>query len=168
MQLSELNQLVPETAIDEFTKCCGSSSWVQKMVDARPFSDENHLFDEAHRAWADCSEADGLEAFTHHPRIGGKEELAKKFASTANWASGEQASVKEASEAVLDALAKGNADYETKFGYIFIVCATGKSAQEMLDLLQARLPNSPETEIGIAMAEQMKITIIRLRKLLNA
>lgn len=167
MQLSELNSLEAERAAEEFTKCCGSSSWVQGMVKARPFRDAAHLFEVAHQVWDECSEADGLEAFTHHPKIGGKEELAKKFASTSEWASGEQASVKEASEAVLDALSQGNIDYETKFGYIFIVCATGKTAQEMLDLLQQRLPNPPETEIGIAMGEQMKITIIRLQKLLN-
>lgn len=168
MQLAKLNQLDAETAAAEFTKCCGSSAWVQKMVEARPFADENHLFEAAHQSWNDCSEADGLEAFTHHPKIGGKEELAEKFASTASWASGEQASVKEASDEVLEALSQGNIDYEAKFGYIFIVCATGKSAGEMLALLQKRLPNSPETEIKIAMAEQMKITIIRLQKLLNA
>lgn len=168
MQLSELNTIAPEAAVAEFTKCCGSSAWVRKMVEARPFTSESHLFEVAHRAWENCSEVDGLEAFTHHPKIGGKEELAKKFASTSEWASGEQASVKEASEAVLDALAQGNIDYETRFGYIFIVCATGKSAQEMLDLLQERLPNSPEVEIRIAMGEQMKITVIRLQKLLNS
>ena len=168
MHLSELNQLSAEAAAAEFTKCCGSATWVAKMVSARPFRDEDHLFGEAHQAWSECSEADGLEAFTHHPKIGGMEELAKKFADTSAWASGEQASVRQASTEVLEALAQGNTDYENKFGYIFIVCATGKSAQEMLDLLQQRLPNPPEVEIRIAMAEQMKITIIRLKKLLNA
>jgi 2-oxo-4-hydroxy-4-carboxy-5-ureidoimidazoline decarboxylase len=109
-----------------------------------------------------------LEAFLHHPKIGSLDALAAKFANTAQWASGEQASVQSASKAVLQALADGNTAYEQKFGYIFIVCATGKSAEEMLALLQARLPNPPKTEIGIAMAEQMKITLIRLEKLLNA
>ena len=168
MQLAELNILDPNQAAAEFTKCCGSSTWVHNMVAARPFTDAEHLYAVAHRVWDACSEADGLEAFTHHPRIGGKEELAKKFASTSAWASGEQASVKGASDEVLEALAQGNQDYEARFGYIFIVCATGKSAPEMLDLLQKRLPNDPEIEIRIAMGEQMKITIIRLQKLLNS
>ncbi len=90
----------------------------------------------------------------------------KKFASTSAWAEGEQASVKQASQATLEALAAGNTEYERKFGYIFIVCATGKTADEMLALLQARMPNKPEDEILIAMGEQDKITRIRLEKLL--
>ena len=106
--------------------------------------------------------------FQHHPKIGSVAELEKKFASTAKWASGEQAAVKDANQAVLQALSAGNEAYEAKFGYIFIVCATGKSAEEMLNLLKQRLPNSPEIEIEIAKGEQMKITIIRLKKLLEA
>ena len=168
MTLGEVNSLSPEIATEAFTKCCGSSTWVQKMVAARPFADAEGFFAKAHACWAECSEVDGLEAFTHHPKIGGTAELEKKFASTSTWAAGEQASVREASLAVLQALADGNVAYEEKFGYIFIVCATGKSATEMLALLQERLPNSTADEIKIAMAEQMKITIIRLEKLLNA
>jgi 2-oxo-4-hydroxy-4-carboxy-5-ureidoimidazoline decarboxylase len=168
MKIAEFNALPAEFAATELTKCCGSETWVQKMLDARPFSSLDDLYAKAHECWADCSESDGLEAFAHHPKIGSVEELSKKFASTANWAEGEQKSVKEASKAVLKALAEGNEAYENKFGYIFIVCATGKSAEEMLALLQQRLPNIPEIEIGIAMAEQMKITILRLEKLMSA
>jgi 2-oxo-4-hydroxy-4-carboxy-5-ureidoimidazoline decarboxylase len=168
MDIATLNQLPAADLAHALTKCCGSSHWVQKMVQARPYADEADLMEKAHKAWARCSEADGLEAFTHHPRIGGMKELAQKFASTSAWASGEQSSVKEATEEVLQALADGNAAYEARFGYIFIVCATGKSAAEMLDLLQSRLPHPPEKEIQIAMAEQMKITVIRLQKLLAA
>ncbi len=166
MNLTELNSLDLETATSAFTKCCGSSIWVHKMVEARPYACEQYLQTQAVLAWAACTQVDGLEAFTHHPKIGGKAALAEKFASTSIWASGEQASVQVASEAVLQALADGNAAYEEKFGYIFIVCATGKSATEMLALLQERLPNPPEIEIEVAMAEQMKITLLRLQKLL--
>jgi 2-oxo-4-hydroxy-4-carboxy-5-ureidoimidazoline decarboxylase len=168
MDINTLNTLPAAELADALTKCCGSTHWVGLMVDSRPYASEADLLEKAYTAWAQCSEADGREAFTHHPRIGGMEELAQKFASTSAWASGEQSSVKHASSETLQALADGNHAYEARFGYIFIVCATGKSADEMLALLQARLPNPPEKEIGIAMAEQMKITVIRLQKLLAA
>ena len=111
-------------------------------------------------------ETDWREAFTHHPKIGDVDALREKFASTAAWAAGEQGAVRQASEATLQGLKAGNEAYEQHFGYIFIVCATGKSADEMLALLQARLPHSPAEEIHVAMAEQAKITRLRLEKLL--
>lgn len=166
MTIAELNALSEAEAHEVLERCCGSQTWIQKMVAARPYSSEAGMMQQAQSCWDACSEADGLEAFKHHPRIGGKEELAKKFASTAQWASGEQSGVNTAADEVLQALADGNAAYEAKFGYIFIVCATGKSAPEMLDILQSRLPHAPEVEIRIAMGEQMKITHIRLQKLL--
>ncbi|RZK26134.1 MAG: OHCU decarboxylase, partial [Hymenobacter sp.] len=112
------------------------------------------------------SEADWREAFTHHPKIGDVSALREKFASTATWAAGEQGAVRQASQSTLEALAAGNEAYAQRFGYIFIVCATGKSAAEMLALLQARLPHEPAQEIKIAMSEQAKITRLRLEKLL--
>jgi 2-oxo-4-hydroxy-4-carboxy-5-ureidoimidazoline decarboxylase len=93
--------------------------------------------------------------------------LEKKFGNAAQWSANEQSNVANASKEILETLAKGNQDYETKFGYIFIVCATGKSAAEMLALLQSRLPNDPEKEIEIAADEQNKITRLRLEKLLE-
>jgi 2-oxo-4-hydroxy-4-carboxy-5-ureidoimidazoline decarboxylase len=124
------------------------------------------LLNDAEDQWYECSEADWLQAFTHHPKIGDVDSLKKKFASTAKWAGNEQGAVNSASEETLKALAKGNDDYEKKFGFIFIVCATGKSADEMLQLLQERLPNDKAGEIKIAMEEQNKITQLRLQKLL--
>jgi 2-oxo-4-hydroxy-4-carboxy-5-ureidoimidazoline decarboxylase len=106
-----------------------------------------------------------LEAFEQHPKIGDINSLKKQYANTVAWASNEQAGVDAASDEVLQALAKGNDDYERKFGYIFIVCATGKSAGEMLELLQSRLTNDPESEIKIGAEEQNKITKLRLEKL---
>ncbi len=167
MTIQEINSMNAADAAEYFAKCCGSSGWVKRVLAARPFSNAEDLEEKAHAAWSACSIYDGLEAFGHHPEIGGTAELAKKFASTSDWASGEQASVQQATTEVLQALADGNVAYKKKFGYIFIVCATGKSAAEMLELLQQRLPNSEEDEIKIAMAEQMKITIIRLEKLLT-
>lgn len=168
MRIDELNALPEADLAEALGKCCGATAWVAGMLASRPYRDAGDLIAKAHAAWAACTEADGREAFLHHPRIGGVEELAKKFASTAHWASGEQSGVQQADTATLQALADGNAAYEARFGYIFIVCATGKSAAEMLAILQDRLPNPPEEEIKVAMGEQMKITVIRLEKLLAA
>ena len=167
MTLEELNHLEKPALTQALQKCCGSSAWVEQMAAAFPISDAETLMDEAKTKWNELSEADWREAFAHHPKIGGDvAALREKFASTSKWAEGEQASVKEATQATLEALAAGNEEYERKFGYIFIVCATGKKADEMLALLQARLPNKPEDEILIAAGEQNRITRLRLEKLL--
>jgi 2-oxo-4-hydroxy-4-carboxy-5-ureidoimidazoline decarboxylase len=169
MTLKELNKLSKSEVADALSKCCGSATWIKNMVAIFPVADAEALMHEATATWNSLSEADWREAFTHHPKIGGDvAALREKFASTSTWAEGEQASVKQASQVTLEALAAGNAEYEKKFGYIFIVCATGKTAEEMLALLRARLPNKPEDEILIAMGEQDKITRIRLEKLLAA
>ena len=166
MTLHELNILPKEQLIQALFNCCGSATWVNKMRPFFPADDMVELLNDAEDQWYQCSEADWLEAFTHHPKIGDVESLKKKFAATAQWASGEQGAVSRATEETLQALAKGNDNYEKKFGFIFIVCATGKSANEMLALLNNRLPNNREEEIKIAMDEQNKITQLRLQKLL--
>lgn len=168
MTVEELNALPPEAAFEALERCCGARYWVDAMVAARPFLTAEAAYEAADRLWARCDREAILEAFRHHPRIGDVEGLRKKFASTAAWASGEQAGAAAADEATLQALAQGNADYEARFGHIFIVCATGKSAAEMLAILQARLPNAPEAELAIAAEEQRKITRIRLEKLFTA
>jgi len=147
--------------------CCGSTRWVQRMEARRPFGNQEALLSSAAEVWWSLGEDDWRQAFAHHPKIGDRESLRKRFASTASWAADEQKGAIDASESVLDALARGNRDYEEKFGYIFIVCATGKSAPEMLALLEARLPNDPEPEMKNAAEEQMKITRLRLEKLLE-
>lgn len=166
MTLRELNHLPEEQLKESLTHCCGSSAWVQAMMQHKPFASKETLLHLAEELWQQTTPADWREAFLHHPKIGDIESLQKKFASTAKWAAGEQGAVKEASRSVIEALANGNDLYEQKFGFIFIVCATGKSAEEMLALLQARLPNSTEEELKIAMLEQQKITQLRLKKLL--
>lgn len=138
------------------------------MAQRFPFQNKEELLAAAEEVWFKLLPNDWLEAFAHHPKIGDLNSLRAKFASTRQWAEGEQASVSTASEEVLRALAEGNAAYERKFGYIFIVCATGKSAEEMLAILQARLPNEHATELFLAAVEQSKITRIRLEKLLGA
>ena len=167
MTLHDLNTLPVQQLREELLKCCGSSAWVDKMVPFFPAEDLVEILEDAEEQWYKCSIEDWKEAFTHHPRIGDVESLKKKFASTAQWASAEQGGVNTASQQTIGTLAKANAEYEKKFGYIFIVCATGKSAEEMLGMLQSRLLNSPKDEIEIAADEQNKITKLRLEKLLD-
>lgn len=172
MTLHELNILSQPQLKEELSKCCGSSAWVKMMMTYFPADDLVELLEDAENMWYQCNEEDWKEAFIHHPKIGDVESLTKKFASTAHptaigWASGEQSGVKAASKQTIEALAEGNRQYEKKFGYIFIVCATGKSAEEMLEILQSRLPNNPEDEIQLAAEEQNKITKLRIEKLLE-
>jgi 2-oxo-4-hydroxy-4-carboxy-5-ureidoimidazoline decarboxylase len=168
MSLQELNATIKPELGRLLFNCCGSARWVAKMMTTFPLRDEAHLFESARQAWFDCKEQDWLEAFSHHPKIGDTASLRKKFAATADWAAGEQAGVHQTTEEVLQALSAANNTYEQKFGFIFIVCATGKSAEEMLQLLTTRLSNERGQELGIAMGEQHKITTIRLEKLLRS
>jgi 2-oxo-4-hydroxy-4-carboxy-5-ureidoimidazoline decarboxylase len=167
MTLHEFNILPAEKLIEELTRCCGSSGWVKRMLPFVPAEDLVELLEDAEEQWYQCAERDRKEAFTHHPKIGDMESLKKKFAATADLAGNEQRGVKQASSKTLEELAEANRLYEEKFGYIFIVCASGKTAEEMLTLLKTRLENSPEVEIGIAAEEQNKITKLRLEKLLQ-
>ncbi len=167
MTLTELNALDPETAAGVLQRCCGSPQWVSQMLAARPFANLDHVIERSEEIWWRLSEADWKEAFRCHPQIGDLASLRDKFAATATWAEGEQSGVRSASEEILQKLAEGNRMYAERFGYIFIVCATGKSAEEMLNLLNARLVNPPEIEITLAASEQAKITRLRLEKLLE-
>jgi len=164
--LTSFNLLASPSAQIEFLRCCGSSRWAEEMASHRPFHNSAQLFAVAEEIWRRLSSEDWREAFSHHPKIGDMNSLRAKFAGAKGWAEGEQAGVQSASDEILQALAAGNEAYEKKFGYIFIVCATGKNAEEMLSLLRQRLPNDPAREIQIAVAEQAKITKIRLEKLL--
>lgn len=164
--IDELNESPYEAAVEIFTRCCGATRWAQGMAARRPFQTEQEVFTASDQLLDDLSDEDWLEAFRHHPKIGDISALRAKFASTATWAQGEQSGTASASEKVLQGLAQGNADYEAKFGFIFIICATGKSAAEMLEALQARLPNEAAMELRVAAGEQRKITRLRLAKLL--
>lgn len=165
--LDRINTLSIEEAQAEFRRCCGASLWAARMSSARPFHSEEELTTACEAIWPDLSREQWLEAFDRHPRIGDREALRAKYSSPASWEAGEQSGARHASEEVLEGLERGNREYEARFGYIFIVCATGKSAEEMLALLQSRLPNDPDKELAIAAEEQKKITRLRLRKLLN-
>ncbi len=164
--LGWLNALPADEAASTFKRCCGSSKWANSMAACRPFASLEAIHAAADDQWADVGRDDVLEAFSHHPKIGSDiNELRKKFAATATWSAGEQDAVSGAPEAVLLGLRDGNVAYEDRFGHIFIVCATGKSADEMLEILQKRLGNSPEVEFAIAKGEQAKITHLRLDKM---
>lgn len=167
MSASAILDRASETeARDALTRCCGATRWVQAMLARRPYGSDEALFRVADEEWSKVERDDVLEALTHHPRIGANvDELRKKYASTADWSAGEQAGAGAAAEETLLALRDGNVRYEARFGHIFVVCATGKSAAEMLALLEAREHNEPGDEWRIAAAEQAKIIRIRLEKL---
>ena len=153
-----MNALAPESAVAELLSCCGSAEWARRLADRRPFADTVSAIAEAEAIWAGLSEGDLLEAFAAHPRIGG---------AAAPREAEEQAGVRRASRETREALADGNRRYEAKFGFVFLMCATGKTADEMLAALEWRLGNDRETELEIAAEEQRMITRLRLEKLLG-
>lgn len=161
-----LNALETPAAEAALRTCCGCERWAADVAAGRPYADAAALFAAADAAWQIATEAEVREAISHHPQIGADlDRLRAKFAATADWSAGEQAGIAQADEATLTALRDANLAYAERFGYIFLVCATGKSAAQMLALLRARLPNDPAEEWQIARAEQGKITRIRLEKL---
>ena len=161
-RLRELNE-APEAEVRAiFSRACGSSRWVDRMIARRPFANDAKLLFAARNEWFGLTEADWLEAFSHHPRIGDRAALEARFPKTHDLSSKEQAGVGAAHEDVLTALAEGNNAYFEKFGFIFIVCATGKSAAEMLAILRERLQRDRAAELRTAAEEQAKITALRL------
>lgn len=165
MKLAQFNALSTDEAVKDLLRCCGARRWAVQMAARRPYQTLESVMHTADAIWSKMERADFIEAFGHHPKIGDVASLRTRFATTSQWASGEQSGVQAAADDILHRLAEGNARYEEKFGYIFIVCATGKSAAEMLEILDARLPNRPAAELAIAAGEQAKITRIRLGKL---
>lgn len=167
VNIEDLNKLESPETESRFRDCCGSREWARRMAAAGPFNAAEELIDRAEAVWNSLGPSDWLEAFAAHPKIGAKKAAATQQARSAEWSKGEQAGVDSADDRVRGDLAEANRLYEEKFGYIFIVCATGKTAGEMLELCRKRFGNSPETELPIAAEEQRKITEIRLRKLLE-
>lgn len=160
-----INSLADADLEEAFLRCSGTRFWSKTMIAKRPFLHWQDLTQKACSVWSTCSYEDWLEAFASHPQIGDLDSLREKFASTAHWASKEQAGVEGVSTETLERLAAGNLRYKQRFGYIFIVLATGKSAEQMLDILSARLQNESADEFAIACEEQTKITELRLAKL---
>lgn len=164
--LERLNDADSETAEADFLSCCGSKRWARMMTGARPFADVAALLEQSEKIWRSLAAQDWLEAFAAHPKIGEQRAAPKQSTQSAAWSQTEQSGVNAASVDVREALREANRLYERKFGYIFIVCATGKSAAEMLEICLQRLRNDADAELRIAAEEQRKITEIRLKKLL--
>lgn len=168
LDIEQLNALSENDARSAFMQCCTASRWVELMVESRPYTDAAACQEIALSHWANMSEGDYLEAFEGHPKIGDLNSLRGKYRNTKGLASAEQSAVSKADEVTITRLAESNTDYEAQNGFIFIVCASGKSAADMMSILEARLKNSRTEELSIAASEQAKITAIRIDKLLSS
>jgi len=162
--LTHWNQLPPEEAAGEILACCGSTAWARAVAARRPVTDEAVLVALSDQAWWSLGPSDWMEAFSRHPRIGERKAPQLASAQSATWSAQEQQAVAAAGDAVQLALAEGNREYERRFHRVFIVCATGKSAPEILEILRRRMQNDDATELRAAAEEQRKITNIRLKK----
>jgi OHCU decarboxylase len=165
--LQRLNALPAKEAEAEFAKCCGSTNWARRMAAERPFANSDDLITIADRIWWSLEPADWLEAFASHPKIGENKAARATAAEAQHWAVQEQFGAQNAAQETVRSLAELNREYEKKFGYIYIVCATGKSSEEMLAILRERLPHDAETELRTAAREQSRITKLRLGKLID-
>ena len=163
-----LNSLDFDAASAALSNCCAATAWVEGMLARRPFANDDAVMEAAAQVASTLSEAYWLEAFAAHPLIGDVESLRKKYAATKQLAAGEQAGVTGADDALLVKLAALNREYRERFGFIFIVFATGKTADEMLAILKSRINNTRKEELKNAASEQLKIMQLRLRKLAEA
>ena len=162
--LRDLNSMIPKKAAATFLSCCRCERWARDMSNARPYESKKSLYAAAQQFWQNSTEKEKLEAFLGHPQIGDLNALRNKYAASANR---EQGQITAADENTLRELAALNQQYLADHGFIFIVCATGKSAAEMLELLKQRIGNERETEIENAAREQGAITQLRLEKLVD-
>ncbi len=159
------NELLAEAAATEIMLCCGSSAWARELAARRPFKDEISLVKASDEIWSQLETKHWLEAFSKHPRIGERKVPRGTSAQSAAWSAQEQRDAED--ENYQAVLAEANQKYERRFGRVFIVCATGKSASEILNILRERLLNDDATELRIAAEEQRKITDLRLKKWLE-
>ena len=165
--LARWNKLPAAAAVKEILPCCGSRAWAEALVARRPIRDAESLSRVSEEVWRGLTVADWLEAFASHPRIG---ESAANISATEKsqaWSAEEQAKVSESADGVKSALAQGNREYEKRFGRILIVCASGRSPSEILEILGRRLQNDDAAELREAADEQQRITQIRLGKWLS-
>jgi 2-oxo-4-hydroxy-4-carboxy-5-ureidoimidazoline decarboxylase len=165
--LARWNVLPEPEAAQEILPCCGSQRWAHALARLRPFADTAKLLAQSDEVWSQLDPSDWDEAFASHPRIGEKKAPLAATAKSAAWSSEEQSGVEHVGADVHDRLKRGNKQYEHRFGRIYIVCATGKSAEEMLAILERRLENDDATELLEAAEQQRQITRLRLRKWLN-
>ncbi len=165
--LNRWNRLPIEQAAQEVLPCCGSQTWARTLAERRPYADSTSLVAVSNEICNQLDAVDWMEAFLKHPRIGERKAPPAALSQSAAWSAQEQRSVAGSPDALQSALAEANREYEERFGRIFIVCATGKSAAEMLDILRSRLQNDDATELRVAAEEQRKITNLRLEKWLS-
>jgi 2-oxo-4-hydroxy-4-carboxy-5-ureidoimidazoline decarboxylase len=165
--LAKWNRLPIADARKEILPCCGSQAWANGMAARRPFSDEATLLTASDETWRNLTAADWMEAFRGHPRIGESQAAQSAPAQSSAWSAEEQQNVTAAGDPVKTALADANREYEQRFGHIFIVCATGKSGPEILEIFRRRLQNDTETELREAAEQQREITHIRLTEWLS-
>lgn len=165
--LARWNQLPLADAVHEIAPCCGSKSWAQCLANRRPIATEVLLVASSNEIWRNLSRSAWLEAFDSHPRIGESADKAPVVAGAAAWSQQEQSNVSTADRTVKANLVAANRAYEEKFGHIFIVCATGKSAAEILAILHRRMQNDTNAELQEAAEEQRQITQLRLQKWLG-
>lgn len=156
-----MNGLPDELAHAELLKCCGSHRWARAVAERRPFGSMDELLAAADEEWWKLEHHDWIEAFSHHPRIGER-------ARAQGFAKQEQSGTSGASDKTLLSLESLNRLYEEKFGHVFLISASGKTADEMLDALRTRMLNRRDVELRNAAAEQAKITRLRLEKLMSA
>lgn len=142
--------------------CCGSSRWVAAMSARLPLRHMDELHAAADDCFSDLGEDDWLEAFSHHPRIGDVEQLRERFAGSGALSEDEQAGIGGADDEVLAAIARGNAEYEERFGFVYLVRASGRTAPELLEILERRLGNERDVELVAASIQQREITHLRL------
>jgi allantoicase len=164
--IERFNGLSKAQARKALLDCCGSTRWAEQMLKQRPFPDSATMLQASDAALTALQPSDWLEAFAHHPAIGAKRARKHQSATARRWSSGEQSAAQKAAPDVLAPLAAANQTYQSKFGHVFLICASGKSGEEILSALQRRLSNDPEAELRIASEEQRKITRLRLEKLL--
>lgn len=164
--LDAWNALTAEDAMKPILACCGSRAFASAVVAARPFASLDTLIQQSDSVWWSLGEEDWLEAFASHPRIGESRPLAsQQFAA---WSKEEQSKVSAAPTSVLSLIADKNREYEAKHGFIYIVCANGRSARELLEILNLRIGNPQAVEIREAAEQQRQITNLRLRKWLTS
>ena len=166
--LTWLNSLTDEEATKELLQCCGSKRWASATATGRPYDTLEILLATADDIWWSLNPNDWIEAFRSHPKIGEKKAADNVSAQSQQWSGQEQSGVANASNTTIDSLADLNREYEQKFGFIFIICATGKTSDEIVAALRERLQHDPAAELPIAAAEQSKITALRLKKLLTS
>ncbi len=167
LNLQWFNSLSPEPATEQLLQCCGAQLWARQLVKERPFQSLAELKSKAEQVWWSLTAEDWLEAFRSHPKIGERSTAQALSNQAQSWSTQEQSDVNATDYQTAEELRRLNNEYETKFGFIFIVCATGKSSRDILEILNTRISNDPSREIQQAASEQAKITELRLQKLFD-